>query len=136
MSYEFTDDGIRIDDELLTWDKILRENAKIKLKNSVLLKFDFRYGRDYLYYYIISDRNEWEDIKEQLKKYNITETYLGEVCGKHSEVYFSLTEDSITEITDIDQIIDFNLSYGTYTRNCDVDIIGSFSDRIYEETHA
>ena len=134
-NYEFTDQGIQLSNgELITWDTINKENGKIKFRDKILVKFDFRYGRDDLYEHTIVDKTEWEELIEKLYELDIDSTYLGELCGKHSEVYYSLSTWPPTVITDIEEIYNFYNINGYSDRNCDAYIMGSFSDRIYEET--
>lgn len=134
-TYKFTEQGIELSSgETIEWKTINNESNKIKLKNKILIKFDYRYGRDDLYEYVITDKEEWEKLISKLTELGISETCLGEICGKHSEVWYSLDATPPTIITDMDEIIKFYSVDGYSDRNCGSYIIGSFHDRIYEET--
>lgn len=134
-NYKFTEQGIELSSgETISWDTVEKEGCKIKFKDKILIKFDFRYGRDDLYEYIITDKSDWEELVEKLSDLGISETCLGEICGKHSEVFYSLDATPPTIITDMDEIIKFYSINGYSDRNCESYIMGSFGDRIYEET--
>lgn len=131
MNWTFTNSGILLSNNvLIDWEIIDKERRKVQLKNKLLLKFDFNYGRDDLYEYLIIDKESWDKIKEDIEKYDIDTVFLGEICGKHSNVTYSISSDGYTEEYDIDKIEKFNIDHGYESRNCDSYIISSLMEAI------
>ena len=130
MNYIFNDIGIILDDGTqISYDEILLERAKIKYKDSILVKFTAYYGRDSFIYKKIMLKSEWEELKNRFEEDDDEELprsfYLGELAGKHSEVYYEWGNDE--EESDIYKIFKFSLSHGESSG--DVDIL----DVIYTE---
>lgn len=115
MNYIFKDSGILLDDGThISYDEILFERVKIKYKDSVLVTFTAHYGRDTFISRQIMLKSEWEELKNRFEEDDEDELpknfYLGEIAGKHSEVYYEWGNHEEEE--DIQKIFKFSQNHG------------------------
>ena len=109
----------------LSWEEIDSFRNRIRFKDSILVTFKFRYGRanDYKEKYLLN-KTAWELLKKRMLDKQI---YFGEIAGKHSEVIYQVTEDSIIENDNLEDVIRFHNIYGMQDINADP--IGQFLDQ-------
>lgn len=119
---KFDERGISIDGLLLTWDEINEKQELYKFRDKILVHIEWDWGRVGCFYQsFIMNKAEWFDLKNKMCG---NEIYLGEVAGKHSEIYDILREDHITEISNHEEMVKFNKEHGM--ENGNVDFIGAF----------
>ena len=117
INIEYLEDGLYIshedDGDIIyheSWEEIEHKLLKHKLKDKILVHFNYSYGRhDYFVDSYIMDKDVWNELKAKILN---TQIYLGEIAGRHSEVVYDVTEESIVEVTDINKIINFNIGNG------------------------
>lgn len=118
----YVDNGLYIETEndslLVSWEDIENGMLKNKLSKSVLVSFSYDYGRygSWVDTYIL-DIEYWKDLKSRMLGKSL---YLGEICGKHSDVTYYVTESSISEDFNVDAIISFKKQYGNSSLENDV----------------
>lgn len=125
VPHGFCKQGLWLEDGgLIPWEKIKEEMAKHGLKNKILVTFSFQYGRcNYYDEMYLLDKNEWEALKPKMLG---KELQFGEIAGKHSDVCYTVTEKSITETTNFDEMKKFHDIYGIC--NLDADPINKFHE--------
>ena len=120
----YNKDGVRFGEEFISWDELENVRNQFKFSNSVLVKLSFRYGRvTDIEDAGIYDRDEWAKIKTALTGRT---AWFSDFAGKHSETsvdFFDPTSVTLEEITDINEIMDFNSRYGM--SNNDLDMIST-----------
>ena len=130
----YSDKGMKILDTglELSWEEIDKYRNQIRFVEYVLVTFKFSYGRANYYNekYLLT-KKEWADLKVRMIDNQI---YFGEIAGKHSEVIYNVSEDSITENDRLEDIIKFHAANGMQDINADP--IGTFldseADGVYE----
>lgn len=115
MDIKYTDEGMVINGELISWVEIDTGRNKLRFANSVLVTISFSYGRssDFDDSFII-DKDEWATLKAEMLGKRI---YFGEIAGKHSEVIIELEESDIKETTDPILIANFHARNGWTSGN-------------------
>ena len=106
----------------ISWEDLQHKLYEQELSDKILVSFSYSYGRyEDFYDSYLMDKEYWENLKPSLLGKDI---YLGEIAGRHSEVIYNVTEDSINETTDIEKLINFKINYGI--SNCDADCLEYF----------
>lgn len=125
--------------KVFLWIIIYYRGEKLSLvKNSIsphdyiLVKTSTNYSRDTLESNFVIRKDEWEEIKKNLTDYDIKHIFLGEVCGKHSNVIFYVDSDIKEEIIDIKQISDFINNNGLLFSNFEGGVYWSIVEAINE----
>lgn len=136
---EYTEQGLFVDGDLLSWGELEFRKNSILYKDYILVKTSTRYSRDTLETEFVIHKNEWEEIKKDLAKYEIEQICLGEVCGKHSNVTFYVNDDIKEEITDMKQVSDFinnnGLSYSNFEGGVYWPIVETINEHRLENTN-
>lgn len=128
MNIEYTSEGMVINGEKISWDTIDGERNKIRFANSVLVRIYWDCGRQGdLEERFIIDKDEWAELRERFRGRRL---YFCEPFGKHSEAYGEVTDDDITVIDNLEEIVKFNEYNGL---GCGDDFRGRLYDAEYEE---
>lgn len=129
VPHGFCKQGIWLEDTgLIPWSKIKEEMAKYELADKILVTFSFQYGRcsDYDEMYLLN-KTEWNELKPKMMGKVLQ---FGDIAGKHSDVCYKVTESSITETDDFNEMKNFHNLYGIC--NLDADPINKYHEMVYE----
>jgi hypothetical protein len=103
----------------LSWESLDEMRNAFRFENKVLVKVEFSYGRvSDMYDHAIYGKDEWAKIKQALQG---TTAYYSDFAGKHSQTEVTFWDNvTLTEITDIKEIIAFNALNGYSDSNLDI----------------
>lgn len=113
INIEYISDGIKISSDeneiLIDWKTIEYKMLEQTLSDRVLVEFNYSYGRDFFKDTYVLKKDYWNKLKKKLLNKDI---WLGEVCGKHSDVWCNFSDEDIVEKNNINDVIDFVKLYG------------------------
>lgn len=103
---DYTEQGLVVDGELITYEAIDKERNKFRFANHVLVTMTQQYSRDDYVDQFIMDKDSWAKIKARLLDHG--DLYIGEIAGKHSEViFYPEAKGAIKEEFDLDKIVSY-----------------------------
>lgn len=131
--YNINEDGVTVGEVTVPWAEIEKYQELRNIKDRILVKMTVTYARDDYHNYELINIDEWNKFKELLQQYDISTVPIGEIAGKHSDVWINWKDPSFyQEITDLDQILSFYRVYGFYDSNTDGQFIWSTEEYIRE----
>lgn len=109
MEIKYTEEGIVINDKLITLSEIKENVMFSKIKNNKLILLKLEIGRRSvdIYHNIIIKSENIEDILSLITDKKL---YFVEIEGKHSKVYMSLDKRYISIVTDEQKVMEFIVS--------------------------
>lgn len=131
--YDINENGVTVGTVTVPWSEIEKYQELSQVKDKILVKMTVCYARDDYHNYELIDIIEWNNFKDLLKKHDISEIPIGEIAGKHSDVWIDWKDPSFCqEITDQEQILSFYRRCRFYDSNTDGQFIWSTKEYIEE----